>query len=273
MKLSFSVLLLAAVSAIDYDERGDKGPNFCVKSNKLDQTSQVGGPNWKCKSRQKKNKGDSKKCKAKCPGGGTATCPKKVRCEENVGWMTKKQGIVNAAAVSASCCDAPTMTATCNFDAGDGANGAGTVTGSLTIQQLTNCGDGVDRVVFKGKLGGDEAFGFTAGLHGLHIHNGGDLTNSCADSGGHMAVTGNEVHGAPSDTPPDRHQGDLGNMRINAKGMGDVWVTDTVVSLDSGNANFIGGRAMVLHAGEDDPEAQPTGAAGARVGCCLITMN
>ena len=108
MKLSFSVLLLAAAVAGQEDERGngkgaDKGPNFCVNSNKLEKENDSGGPNWKCKSRVKKNKGNSKKCKGKCPAGQDSTAPKKVRCEEGVGWMTKKQGLCNHAAVNAQC--------------------------------------------------------------------------------------------------------------------------------------------------------------------------
>jgi len=130
----------------------------------------------------------------------------------------------------------------------------------------------MDRVVFSGKLGGVEEDGFTSGLHGLHVHSGSDITD-CSTLGGHMAVVGNEVHGAPTDTPPDRHQGDLGNIRVNGKGVGDVWISDMVVSLDDSHANFIGGRGMVLHADEDDPDAQPTGNAGARVGCCIITVD
>ena len=110
MKLSISTLLLAAVAAQEGEYRGkgqpqpDHGPNFCNgKQNQLKKMSTNGGPNWKCKSRQNKNKGDSKKCKGKCSRGLFSTAPKKVRCDERVGWMTKKQGNVNTAAVDASC--------------------------------------------------------------------------------------------------------------------------------------------------------------------------
>ena len=62
-----------------------------------------GGIKWKCKSRQKKNKGDSKKCKGKCPPGFFSTAPKKVRCDEGIGWMTKKQGPATIAATTGTC--------------------------------------------------------------------------------------------------------------------------------------------------------------------------
>lgn len=164
----------------------------------------------------------------------------------------------------------PTFTAECDFDAGEGANGAGTVNGKLMITQYGMCGDEMDRVVFSGKLTGDAAFGFTPGMHGLHVHDGTDIT-TCSTLGGHMAVEGGEMHGSPMDTPPNRHQGDIGNINVNGKGMGDVWISDMIVSLDSANANFIGGRGMVLHELIDQFDQQPTGAAGARVGCCIIS--
>ena len=63
----------------------------------------TGGIKWKCKSRQKKNKGDSKKCKGKCPPGFFSTAPKKVRCDEGIGWMTKKQGPATIAATTGTC--------------------------------------------------------------------------------------------------------------------------------------------------------------------------
>jgi len=131
----------------------------------------------------------------------------------------------------------------------------------------------MDRVVFSGNLGGVEEDGFTAGLHGLHVHAGTDIIDSCVDLGGHMSIYGDEIHGPPSATPPNRHQGDLGNIEVNDYGVGNVWISDVVVSLKSSDANYIGGRGMVLHALEDQPNTQPTGAAGARVGCCIITVD
>lgn len=275
MKLSISCLILAAAAQYDDGERGkpDHGPNFCNgKSNQLKKTHPNGGVDWKCNSRQNKNKGDSKKCKGKCKNGGVSTAPKKVRCDEGVGWMTKKRGYANWSSTMASCCTKG-VTATCDFTTGEGNNGAGTIQGALKITQYTDCGDGMDRVTFVGRLTGDSSGGFTAGKHGLHVHDGTDHSGGCGDLGGHFTVLGTK-HGSPMDSIPDRHEGDLGNIRVSSnKEIGDVWVTDMIVSLDASHDNFIGGRGMVLHELEDQPTEQPTGAAGSRVGCCIIVMD
>ena len=133
----------------------------------------------------------------------------------------------------------------------------------------------MNRVVFEGKLTGDKKHGFTPGLHGLHIHAGEDITtcgNGTTHLMGHMQnVNGNAQHGHPTNTLPNRHPGDLGNIFVNRKGTGDVWITDTIVSLDRDHDYFIGGRGMVLHEKVDDFVTPDTGNAGFRVGCCIIS--
>jgi Cu/Zn superoxide dismutase len=59
--------------------------------------------------------------------------------------------------------------------------------------------------------------------------------------------------------------GDLGNIEANAEG---VATFDAVFpAVDMG---MITGRGLIVHAGEDDLVSQPTGAAGARLGCGVI---
>ena len=73
-----------------------------------------------------------------------------------------------------------------------------------------------------------------------------------------------------------RHAGDLGNVLVR-NGQTIVDITDTVVSLDPQSPEFIGDKAIVFHQLMDDgnPErdSSSTGAAGARLGCCLIKAN
>lgn len=105
--------------------------------------------------------------------------------------------------------------------------------------------------------------GLEPGLHGFHIHQYGDCTaNDGTSTGGHFNPAGNE-HGAPSDM--DRHMGDLGNIEANENGEATVNYVDQTVTLDQ-----ILGRGIIIHAGEDDLESQPTGAAGSRVACGVI---
>ena len=50
-------------------------------------------------------------------------------------------------------------------------------------------------------------------------------------------------------------------------------LSEVAVTLGSGAANDILGRALVVHAGPDDYTSQPAGNSGARVGCGVIEMS
>ncbi|MDQ7039468.1 MAG: superoxide dismutase family protein [Rhodothermus sp.] len=108
--------------------------------------------------------------------------------------------------------------------------------------------------------------GLTPGLHGFHIHEWGDCSAPDATSaGGHFNPT-NQPHGAPDSAT--RHVGDLGNLEADEDGMARYSRVDTVVAL-SGPRSIIG-RAVVVHAAEDDLTSQPTGNAGGRLACGVI---
>ena len=108
--------------------------------------------------------------------------------------------------------------------------------------------------------------GLTPGKHGFHIHEYGDCSAADATTaGGHYNPEGME-HGARSDEV--RHVGDLGNIEANEDGMATFEFTDTHLALDGPHS--ILGRAVVVHANEDDLTSQPTGAAGPRVACGVI---
>lgn len=102
--------------------------------------------------------------------------------------------------------------------------------------------------------------------HGFHIHQYGDCRAIDASSaGGHFNPT-NEEHGAPSDE--NRHMGDLGNISTNEQGTAEVDFIDEKLVIDGPNS--ITGRAVIVHANEDDLVSQPSGAAGPRVACGVI---
>lgn len=108
--------------------------------------------------------------------------------------------------------------------------------------------------------------GLSEGLHGFHIHEYGDCSApDGASAGGHFAPHGNK-HGAPSDE--ERHVGDLGNLDADADGNAHLEWEDSVINFTGENS--IIGRAVIVHAGEDDLTSQPTGAAGPRVACGVI---
>lgn len=108
--------------------------------------------------------------------------------------------------------------------------------------------------------------GLTPGAHGFHIHETGDCSAPDGTSaGGHFNPTEHE-HGAPADT--HRHAGDMGNIIADESGHGVLEWTDPDMTVD-GEKSIIG-RAVIVHADEDDYATQPTGNAGARVACGVI---
>jgi len=110
--------------------------------------------------------------------------------------------------------------------------------------------------------------GLAPGKHGFHIHEYGDCSRLDGKSaGGHFNPDGKK-HGAPNSE--ERHVGDLGNLLANEEGKAYYEMIDSYISF-SGPHSIIG-RAIIVHAGEDDLTSQPTGAAGARVACGVIGL-
>mgnify|MGYP003111825821 CR=1 FL=1 len=105
--------------------------------------------------------------------------------------------------------------------------------------------------------------------HGFHIHEFGDCRDADAGSaGGHFNPHG-QPHGAPD--AERRHIGDLGNLVTNGAGVAQTNVVDPELSF--AGADSILGRAVVIHAGADDLQSQPSGDAGARIACGVIGVG
>lgn len=105
------------------------------------------------------------------------------------------------------------------------------------------------------------------GMHGIHVHETGDC--SAADftsAGGHFNPAGVD-HACPDTSP--RHAGDFGNIDLGEDGTGHHEVTTDLVTVEAG-PNSVTGKAVILHAGEDDCTSQPTGDAGSRLACGVI---
>jgi Cu-Zn family superoxide dismutase len=111
--------------------------------------------------------------------------------------------------------------------------------------------------------------GLKPGKHGFHIHELGDCTAPDGTSaGGHYNPMG-EIHGGPDFA--DRHVGDLGNITADQTGFASYDRVDNHLSLN-GPYSIIG-RAIIIHAGEDDFVSQPSGNAGARIACGVIGIE
>jgi Cu-Zn family superoxide dismutase len=107
------------------------------------------------------------------------------------------------------------------------------------------------------------------GKHGFHIHEKGDCSAPDAKSaGGHYNPQGHE-HGALHTWP--RHAGDLGNLEADAKGYAHYEARVFNLSIQ-GAYNPILDRGVIVHAKEDNYD-QPTGNAGARIGCGVIELK
>ena len=140
-------------------------------------------------------------------------------------------------------------TATATIEARSGSSAAGTAVASEK--------NGAVEIVV-------DVTGSSAGVHAVHIHEKGDCSAPDATSAGsHFNPTG-ETHGAPD--AEHHHAGDFGNMTVGADGKGHLVITSKMLTVAAG-ANSVVGRAIIVHAKEDDMTTQPTGNAGDRIGC------
>lgn len=109
------------------------------------------------------------------------------------------------------------------------------------------------------------------GEHGFHVHQTGECTHGEGDkhfttAGGHFNPA-NVEHACPPTEP--RHAGDLGNIQVSG-GTGHLEQTSTLISLTGENS--VVGKAIILHAKADDCKTQPTGDAGDRLACGVVTL-
>jgi Cu-Zn family superoxide dismutase len=134
-----------------------------------------------------------------------------------------------------------------------------TLTGDVTFTQN---GDKVDVVV--------KVSGATPGDHAVHVHETGDCSAPDAKSaGGHFNPNGMQ-HGAP--TAEMHHPGDFGNLTVGADGTGTLTISAPMLTVTEGPMSVIG-KAVIVHEKVDDFTTQPTGNAGGRQGCAVISAK
>lgn len=112
--------------------------------------------------------------------------------------------------------------------------------------------------------------GMQSGMRAVHLH----MLGSCdapdfTSAGGHLNPGGKQ-HGA--DNPMGAHLGDLPNVTIGSTGAGTVSAV-----LPGNRADVLAhifdadGTAVVVHASADDYKTDPSGAAGGRIACGVLT--
>jgi Cu-Zn family superoxide dismutase len=105
--------------------------------------------------------------------------------------------------------------------------------------------------------------------HGFHLHEKGDCSGPDGNSaGGHFNPDG-KPHG-PQDAP--HHAGDMPALKADGSGVAEARFTLTGLSVGSGAADVVG-KGLIVHAQPDDYKTQPTGNAGARLACGVVTAQ
>ncbi len=116
-----------------------------------------------------------------------------------------------------------------------------------------------------------EIYNASPGLHGIHIHEFGDCSAPDGSSaGGHWNPTG-VAHGKWGEG--EFHLGDIGNINVGDDGTGSIELTTDLWEMGTGSDFDIIGRSIIIHADADDFTSQPSGNAGARIGCGTIIMS
>ncbi|XP_004579396.2 extracellular superoxide dismutase [Cu-Zn] [Ochotona princeps] len=102
----------------------------------------------------------------------------------------------------------------------------------------------------------------------IHVHEFGDLSQGCDSTGPHYN---------PLAVPHPQHPGDFGNFAV--RGDGRLWKHRTGLAASLAGPHSIVGRAVVVHAGEDDmgngsnPASLENGNAGRRLACCVVGVS
>jgi len=140
-------------------------------------------------------------------------------------------------------------------------NADGTVVATAT---LTPADGGVHVVL--------DVDGLPEGTHAFHVHEKGVCEPPDFESaGGHYNPT-NMKHGKLN--PEGPHAGDFDNIEVDKNGKAHVEFTTNQVTLEKGKENTLytdEGTSLVIHADPDDYKSQPSGNAGERIACGVIS--
>ena len=138
-------------------------------------------------------------------------------------------------------------------------------TGNTTSGTVSFVQDG-GKVLVKGEVRGLKP----NAEHGFHVHEKGDCSSGDGMSaGGHFNPTGapHGNHGAGM-----HHTGDLPSLKADAAGVARFSFDSSSITVGSGATDIVG-KGLIVHKDPDDYRTQPTGNAGARLACAVITRS
>ena len=106
--------------------------------------------------------------------------------------------------------------------------------------------------------------------HGFHVHEKGDCSSGDGLSAGGHFNPGGKPHGHHG--MGEHHTGDLPSVNADASGVAAIHFESRTIRV-GGSANDIVGKGLIVHRDPDDFKTQPTGNAGPRLACAVITAK
>ena len=147
--------------------------------------------------------------------------------------------------------------------------------GAMAILSATEGNSVTGEIMFEAVDGGVAITGQVNGLppggeHGFHVHETGDCSAPDATSaGGHFNPAG-MAHGRVGEG--EHHVGDTDNIVADDTGVAVIDTRLDGATLGDGAPTDVLDRGVIVHADADDYTTQPTGNAGARLACGVITQ-
>lgn len=170
--------------------------------------------------------------------------------------MTRSLPLLALAAILAGCATPSGPTASAQLQPTRGSTTSGEV---RFVQQ-----DG--KVMVSGEVRGIKP----GAEHGFHVHDKGDCSSGDGMSTGGHFNPGGRKHGAHGGA--EHHVGDLPSLKADAMGVARFSFESGSIMVGSGSADIVG-RGLIVHRDPDDYTTQPTGNAGPRLACAVITRQ